>query len=161
ALELQARKGFVEAFDFLQTKHVGTDRCQIIQQVPDPLTDGIDVPSRDAQKRISLVLLAHIATRQAQRGAAAAPTSPARAIGRSQSCEGSARSRPLSPSRDGLRGRAGVGVGGRLRGGVETQLSRSGATPDLSSPTREGEIAFTRLRSGRRTSPLAFARTGR
>ncbi len=48
-LDLEARKGLVEALDLLQTQRVGCDLSQIIEQVRKPLADGIDVPGRDAQ----------------------------------------------------------------------------------------------------------------
>src|SRR5208282_4797238 len=63
-------------------------------------------------------------------------TTETRAIGRSQSCDGSARSRPPCGGGQGVGGRAAVS-----EEGVETQLSRSGATPLLHPPPQGGRIS--------------------
>ena len=48
-LDLEPRKLLVRALDLLQTERVGLDLLEIIEQVADPLADGVDVPGGDAQ----------------------------------------------------------------------------------------------------------------
>src|SRR5476651_896367 len=48
-LDLGARERLFLAFEFLQAECVGTRLLEVGEQMAEPLTDGIDVPGRDAQ----------------------------------------------------------------------------------------------------------------
>jgi len=48
---LGARKGLVDALDLLQAQGVGALLPEVIEQVRQPLADGIDVPGGDDQGR--------------------------------------------------------------------------------------------------------------
>jgi hypothetical protein len=45
--DLVARKGFIDAFQFLQTQNIRLDPLEIAQQMIEPLPDRIDVPGGD------------------------------------------------------------------------------------------------------------------
>src|ERR1700694_4848938 len=51
ALKLCARKGFIDAFGFLQTDDVGLPLGQPRSEIINPLLERIDVPGRDAHGR--------------------------------------------------------------------------------------------------------------